>query len=967
MKTMRNILLGLTALLIGICTIQAENINKQKGRKSGNGWSSIGPANVSGRVLAIHVDINNSQKIYAGTAGGGLWVTTNGGASWNRCTEYTGSAAVSAIAQGNDGRLFIGTGEGLNSYYTDPGVKTNISPYGIIGDGIYISNDGGNTFSQVASTSTWEAVNSMAYDKKNNKLYVGTSEGLKVSTDNGTSFVNAIAGNTNKTFDVEVGSDGTVICALYSGNGDVLVSTDNGSTFNSVCGTDTTKLPSVAGRFSVAIAPSDPNTMYAFAEANYGQFYGVYASNDKGVTWKQIRKPSPDGYDDPMSGSGTYANVISVSPSDPGKYFVGSRYLYEAARQGTSDNYSWLPRATNYTNSKSMTVHAIFYTNQTIYIGTSSGIYRSTNDGVAFNQLSRYLTNLQSYSISVANDGRVIAGTRENGSIYMMNPNGPDAYGTDLGLFGDGGKSVFSLIKTEALYYLSTYGIGYRRASYSSDAQNPSQWYGNTYSLVSSASATAPRWAPGQSNINSLSSNYIASPFIMWESVNDQNSQDTVTYIADKDYAPGEAICAKSARNRYPIWTTNPNSDTLHMKDTLFVKDIVTSRLFLGGGPYKLSASDARGIGASVYMSLTALNYDVTQVWTCVFRTKDTTEQVMDLAVSNDGDHLFILTKKIMSSAYSIYRVTGFDQYRSLVDLDVSKMVYDSIAGIFDDNDRRKLVNDTLVYETVLALDGDILSITLDPQINDNLFYTSNSPGGVFPRMKLIKNATTATLSTVDITEKEGSGIPENVPVYTSLIEMSNSNIAYVGTELGVYKTENFSSSSPTWELYNEGMDISVPVFQLFQQTQSIPGTYSVTYDGSGTPATIDFPGVSNWGIIYAATHGEGLFVDDTYKKTGIAPSPGPIVDVNDNKLKVYPNPTSSIIFIDYVLESLNSQVQLNIVDVTGKIVYTKDLGSRDAGAHSETLDCSHLPNGFYFINMITGQHNKVAKIIVSR
>ncbi|MDR1182742.1 MAG: hypothetical protein LBL13_12260, partial [Bacteroidales bacterium] len=66
MRTMRNILLGLVAFMIGITAIQAENTNTNKNRKSNIVWSSIGPANISGRILAIHVDINNSQIIYAG-------------------------------------------------------------------------------------------------------------------------------------------------------------------------------------------------------------------------------------------------------------------------------------------------------------------------------------------------------------------------------------------------------------------------------------------------------------------------------------------------------------------------------------------------------------------------------------------------------------------------------------------------------------------------------------------------------------------------------------------------------------------------------------------------------------------------------------------------------------------------------------------------------------------------------------
>ncbi|MDR2406819.1 MAG: hypothetical protein LBE13_01705, partial [Bacteroidales bacterium] len=396
MRTIQNILLGLVAFMVGITTIQAENTNTQKKQKSSmNGWSSIGPSNIHGRILALHVDINNSKKIYAGTAGSGLWVTTNNGGSWSRCTGYMGSAAVSAITQGNDGRLFVGTGEGLNAYYGDPGVTTKTIAYGIKGDGIYISDDGGNTFSQLGSTSSWVAVNNMAYDKKNNKLYAATNGGLKVSSDNGNSFVDAM-NNSYKTYDVKVGSDGTVICSVSSGNGDVYVSTDNGSSFHSVCGSTDTKIPNTAGRISVAIAPSNPNVMYAFAEKytagkGNGDFFGVYVSFDKGEIWNKIL--SEGGYRDPMLNEGTYANVIAVSPTDSSKVFLGSRRLYEGTRvqQDPSNKdviYGWLPKDSSLSNL-TLTVHAIVYTEQTIYIGTSLGVFYSTDGGRVFYAGSR--------------------------------------------------------------------------------------------------------------------------------------------------------------------------------------------------------------------------------------------------------------------------------------------------------------------------------------------------------------------------------------------------------------------------------------------------------------------------------------------------------------------------------------------------------------------------------------------------
>ena len=983
MRTTRNILLGLTALIIGVSALQAGN-NAQKTRKSGSGeWVSIGPVDVPGRVLAIHVDNDDNMRIYAGTAGGGLWISVNGGASWSHCKGFQGSAAVSAITQASNGRLFIGTGEGLNWGYAPPGVKNNLGTFGITGDGVYISDDKGATFTQIASTASWIEVNTMAYDKKNNWLYVGTNEGLKVSKDNGTTFQNAMSGpgSTSKVFDVKVGSDGSVICAIFPSNGDVRISTDNGTTFTSVCGTRDTLLPNTAGRFSVAIAPSNPDVMYAFATDNasgrQGRFLGLFVSTNKGKSWRRIFHPN--GYDDPMRGYGAYSNVIAVSPDDFDKVFVGSYNLYQVTKSDSTQVdidgkrlYAPLPSGRYWVGDPNLSssylaratdIHSIFYSGKTIYLGTASGIYCSTSDGALFLERNRALSNTQIFSMSVGVNSRIIAGTRENGSVFMRNPKNWDAHSEGLS-DGHGGKSAFSSLKPDALHYVTYDYDVYRRASFESDAQGAAQWLtaNGEENCIMGRGAEFPRWATSDDDDpTSVNASRLAVPLLFWESANDANSKDTIRFVADKNYKPGERICAKSARNKYPVWTTNTTGDTLRKDSVFYVLDSVTSRLFLGGGGF---AGGSTVVGAPVFMSLTALNYDISQRWNCVFHTNEKSEQVIDMAVSRDGNHLFILTKATGGSA--IYRVSGFDDYRALKEVD--KFNYDyakksgyegSVGGLFTSNPLRMLTD-----ETLLTTMDDILSIALDPNDDDNLIYTT---GESYDRIMLITNATTVSSATP--VNKEGSGLPNNVPVYTGLIVKkkgndNSSNIAYIGTEVGIYRTENFYASNPKWEEYIDGIGIKVPVFKLHQQTKDMPFNYSLTYDGSDVPDSVHFSGTTNLGIIYAATHGAGIYMDITYfvpPITGIKP----YLDITqDNKLKVYPNPATSSVSVDYALQS-NQSVQLNIVDIMGRVVYTENLGTKESGSHSQLVDCSNLPNGFYIINMVIGKQTKTAKFVI--
>ena len=77
------------------------------------GWVSIGPDNVAGRVRAIMFDKYNDGVMYAASVGGGLYVSVNNGANWKEIDFSNGECyAATALAQGDDGAIYVGTGEG---------------------------------------------------------------------------------------------------------------------------------------------------------------------------------------------------------------------------------------------------------------------------------------------------------------------------------------------------------------------------------------------------------------------------------------------------------------------------------------------------------------------------------------------------------------------------------------------------------------------------------------------------------------------------------------------------------------------------------------------------------------------------------------------------------------------------------------------------------------------------------------
>src|SRR5204863_5239962 len=104
-------------------------------RASNAQWEDKGPANFSGRATCLVVDPNEPKRLYAGSAGGGLWKSETAGASWTSCWPNALSQNIGAVAINPDtSEILCATGEG------------NLSSASYPGSGIYISDDGGFTW-----------------------------------------------------------------------------------------------------------------------------------------------------------------------------------------------------------------------------------------------------------------------------------------------------------------------------------------------------------------------------------------------------------------------------------------------------------------------------------------------------------------------------------------------------------------------------------------------------------------------------------------------------------------------------------------------------------------------------------------------------------------------------------------------------------------------------------------------------
>lgn len=272
-------------------------------------WKMIGPDNVAGRVRAAMFDKYNYGVVYAGTVAG-LYVSVDNGKSWREIPFGSGHENITALAQDDNGVIYVGTGEG---YYT-VGLHNmdhlgySDEPTGRIGSGVYKSNTLSTTwasgfatanekyewicsnlsFSRIEGTEVaneynqyqpWAFVNAMAYS--DDTVYVATkNSGLHaISTiDNSITDITLGIGYMN-VYDVVVNPNGTV-AAVYSDDvtgAEIAIVSKTGEP-RVIFTADTMETSIPVGRIKLLFGNNNPDYLYAYVSSQ-GHSYGGYYVN----------------------------------------------------------------------------------------------------------------------------------------------------------------------------------------------------------------------------------------------------------------------------------------------------------------------------------------------------------------------------------------------------------------------------------------------------------------------------------------------------------------------------------------------------------------------------------------------------------------------------------------------------------------------------------------------------------------
>lgn len=400
----------------------------------------IGPALMSGRITDLELHPTNDRVIYAGTAGGGVWKSSNGGATFNPIfNEYCQSIGAVAIDPSNpDNVVWVGTGETWT--------RNSVS----LGDGLYKTVDGGTNWTKIGLEKSERIAGIQVNPKNPNEVYVAVlgplwsdseERGLYKTTDGGTTwnkilYVDKKTGCSDLTLDPK---DPNIVYATFwefrrqpwafsSGglNSALYKSTDGGKSFNKIHnGFPKGKL----GRLAIAVAPSNSNILYTVIESEQDKDKGLYRSDDGGANWKQLNN------DFGIVVRPFYFSRIVVDPRNP-EVVVKAGLLGSISRDGGKTFKNLGPNHSD--------VHDIVFdikNSDRMYAATDGGIYRSWDGGTTL-EIVENIPVSQFYHVSADNEEpyNVYGGLQDNGCWFgpSKSPGGVEARDWHRVGYGDG-------------------------------------------------------------------------------------------------------------------------------------------------------------------------------------------------------------------------------------------------------------------------------------------------------------------------------------------------------------------------------------------------------------------------------------------------------------------------------------------------------------------------------------------------
>jgi photosystem II stability/assembly factor-like uncharacterized protein len=428
----------------------------------GLAFRNIGPAITSGRISDVAVHPTHKDTWFVAAASGGLWKTENAGTTWTPIFDGEGSFSLGCVTVDPKNPLTLWVGTGENNSQRSVGY----------GDGVYKSTDGGKSWENMGLKTSEHIAKILIDPRDTNVVFVaaqgplwnsGGERGLYKTTDGGHTWkvMLTVSENTGVTDVVmDPRNPEVLLAATYQRRRHVWTlvdggpecglqrSTDGGNTWKKI----TAGLPKEdMGRIGLALAPSNPDTIYAVLEAA-NKSGGFYRSVDGGVNWERrsdYGTSSPQYYQelvvDPVNADRVYAMDTWMQVSQDG----GKSFQKVGEKQKHVDNHAlWIdPENSDH-----------------LLAGCDGGLYESRDRATSW-EFKPNLPLAQFYRVATDNAKpfyHVYAGTQDNNSL-----GGPSRTRNKEGIanqdwyFTQGGDGFFSRVDPtdpDTVYAEAQYG-----------------------------------------------------------------------------------------------------------------------------------------------------------------------------------------------------------------------------------------------------------------------------------------------------------------------------------------------------------------------------------------------------------------------------------------------------------------------------------------------------------------------------
>lgn len=429
---------------------------------SGLKFRSIGPAQTSGRISDFAVNSDNPKEYFVATASGGVWKTTNSGTTYTPVFDGEGSYSIGCVTMdpNNSSVIWVGTGENNN--------QRSVA----YGDGIYKSIDSGSSWKNMGLKNSEHIGSIIVHPENSDVVYVaaigplwseGGDRGVYRTMDGGETW-EAILTINEHTGVNEIVMDPRNPDVMYAatfqrrrhvwtylGGGPssgIHKTTDGGKTWTEV----NTGLPGVdKGRIGMAIAPSNPEIIYAIVEAAQGKG-GFYRSTNRGASWHK-----QGGYNT----SGNYYQEIVVDPLNENVVYGMDTWMHISEDGGKS--FRVLGETTKHVDNHCLWIDPD--DTDHLLAGCDGGVYETWDRAATWH----YKPNLpvtQFYKVSTDNASpfyNIYGGTQDNASLA-----GPSRSTSDNGISneewinthgGDGFETQVDPTNEDIIYAQSQYGV----------------------------------------------------------------------------------------------------------------------------------------------------------------------------------------------------------------------------------------------------------------------------------------------------------------------------------------------------------------------------------------------------------------------------------------------------------------------------------------------------------------------------